>query len=294
MRQGAYEQKDGDEFRSPCAGARPQRKRIIEVVQNACQSTSCPVESGACCAVKSVFSLNNSSCEMIPLSTSQLSCTTVNTTVAALFDVDNTLLPGQASEVRFFRFLWRRRLVGWRELQKSAGWLFRQAPPFSLHPLREKKLYLAGKAVADIQSLAEEFCRTEIVPYLSTQALSRMDEHRRAGHHLVLVTGSLDFLMTPLAALLEVSTLVAARLEQQQARFTGEVCAPLPYGRGKRELISLWTEASRVDLAQSYAYGDSPGDVELLHMVGYPQVVNPIRGMAAIARRNGWPVAVWK
>ncbi|MBI4002930.1 MAG: HAD family hydrolase [Nitrospira defluvii] len=230
---------------------------------------------------------------MTPLSTPHVSRTSQHTAIAALFDVDNTLLPGQASEVRFFRFLWRRGLVGWRELWESAGWLLRQAPPVSLHPLRERKLYLAGKAVADIESLAEEFCRAEIVPYLSAQALSRMDEHRRAGHHIVLVTGSLEFLMTPLAALLEVSTLLAAKLEQQQQRFTGQVCAPLPYGPGKRELITQLTQGSRIDLAQSFAYGDSPGDVELLHMVGHPLVVNPIRGMASIARRNGWPVAIW-
>ena len=41
--------------------------------------------------------------------------------VAALFDVDNTLLPGEASEVRFFRFLWRRGLVGWSELTQKCG-----------------------------------------------------------------------------------------------------------------------------------------------------------------------------
>jgi HAD superfamily hydrolase (TIGR01490 family) len=231
---------------------------------------------------------------MTALSTPHVSGTSRHTAIAALFDVDNTLLPGQASEVRFFRFLWKRGLVGWRELGESAAWLLRHAPPLSLHPLRERKVYLAGKAVADIESLAEEFCRVEIVPCLSAQALSRMDEHRRAGHHIVLVTGSLEFLMMPLAALLDVSSLLAARLEHRQHRFTGQVCAPLPYGPGKRELITQLTEAARIDLAQSYAYGDSPGDVELLRMVGHPLVVNPIRGMGTIARRNGWPVATWK
>ena len=231
---------------------------------------------------------------MTPLSASHVSRTRQHTAIAALFDVDNTLLPGQASEVRFFRFLWRHGLVGWRELWESAEWLLRQTPPVSLHPLRVRKLYLAGKAVADIESLAEAFCRAEIFPRLSAQGLSRMDEHRRAGHHTVLVTGSLEFLMAPLAALLEVSTLLAARLDQQHRRFTGQVCAPLPYGPGKRDLISQFTQEFCIDLARSYAYGDSPGDVELLHMVGHPLVVNPVRGMAAIARRNGWPVATWK
>lgn len=231
---------------------------------------------------------------MTSLSAPQSSCTSRRTDIAALFDVDNTLLPGQASEVRFFRFLWKRGLVGWRELWESAGWVFRQAPPVSLQPLRERKLYLAGKSAVEVESMAEEFCRTEIFPRLSLQGLSRMDDHRRAGHHIVLVTGSLDFLMAPLAALLEVSTVLAAKLEQRQGRFTGLVRAPLPYGPGKRELIAGLAQRSRIDLAQSFAYGDSPGDVEILKMVGYPLVVNPIRGMASIARRHGWPVATWK
>jgi len=231
---------------------------------------------------------------MTPLSTPHISRTNRQTEIAALFDVDNTLLPGQASEVRFFRFLWRRGLVGWRELWESAGWVIHSAPPLSLHPLRERKLYLTGKAAADVESLAEEFCHSELFPRVSAQGLTRMDEHRRAGHHIVLVTGSLDFLIAPLAALLEVPTLLAAKLEQQHRRFTGHLCAPLPYGPGKRELIAQLTRESQIDLTQSFAYGDSPGDVELLEMVGHPLVVNPIRGMSRIARRNGWPVAIWK
>ena len=231
---------------------------------------------------------------MTPLSTPHISPTNRQTEIAALFDVDNTLLPGQASEVRFFRFLWRRGLLGWRELWQSAGWVIQSAPPLSLHSLRERKLYLTGKAAADVEALAEEFCHSELFPRISAQGLARMDEHRRAGHHIVLVTGSLDFLIAPLAALLEVPTLLAAKLEQHHRRFTGHVCAPLPYGPGKRELIAQLTRESQIDLAQSFAYGDSPGDVELLEMVGHPLVVNPIRGMSRIARRNGWPVAIWK
>ena len=110
----------------------------------------------------------------------------------------------------------------------------------------------------------------------------------------MLPTGSLDFLIAPLATLLEVPTLLAAKLERQQRRFTGQVCVPLPYGPGKRALIARLTQESRIDLTQSFAYGDSPGDVELLEMVGHPLVVNPIRGMDRIARRNGWPVTRWR
>jgi HAD superfamily hydrolase (TIGR01490 family) len=214
--------------------------------------------------------------------------------VAALFDVDNTLVPGEASEVRFFRFLWRRGLVGWVELSRSAAWLASHVPPFSLHSLRERKVYLTGKCSADIESSAREFCRNEIIGKVSLQARTKLDAHRQAGHQLILVTGAPDFLIEPLAKFLEVPTVFAAKPEQRDSVYTGALIPPLPYGRGKRELILTHARQINLDLACSYAYGDSPGDHDLLELVGYPLVVNPIRGMERMARRRGWPVMTWK
>lgn len=213
--------------------------------------------------------------------------------IAALFDVDNTLLPGMASEVRFFHFLWRRRLVGWGELSRSAAWLAGQMPPFSLHPLRERKVYLAGKCPADIESYAREFCQTEMIGSLSRQGLAKLAEHRLAGHQLILVTGAPIFLIVPLAETLNVPTIFAAKPEQRESLYTGALIPPLPYGPGKRELILAHAQKTGLDLTNSYAYGDSPGDQDLLKLVGHPLVVNPIRGMERTARRHGWPVTRW-
>ncbi|MEO8341010.1 MAG: HAD-IB family hydrolase, partial [Nitrospirota bacterium] len=213
---------------------------------------------------------------------------------AALFDVDNTLLPGEASEVRFFRFLWRRGLVGWSELSRSVAWLTGHVPPFSLHSLRERKIYLAGKRPADIESYAREFCQAEMIDKVSVEGRARLEAHRRAGCQLVLVTGAPDFLIAPLAEFLEVPTVFAAKLEQRNSVYTGALIPPLPYGRGKRELILAHAREMGIDLAGSYAYGDSPGDHHLLELVGHPLVINPIRGMARTAQRRGWPIMTWK
>jgi HAD superfamily hydrolase (TIGR01490 family) len=214
--------------------------------------------------------------------------------IAALFDVDNTLVPGEASEVRFFRFLWRRGLVGWSELSRSVAWLAGHVPPFSLYSLRERKVYLAGKCSAEIESYAREFCQAEMIGKLSVEGRARLDTHRQAGHQLILVTGAPDFLIGPLADFLDVSTVFAATPEQRDSVYTGALIPPLPYGRGKRELILAHARKMGIDLAGSYAYGDSPGDHDLLELVGHPLVVNPIRGMARTARRRGWPVATWE
>lgn len=213
--------------------------------------------------------------------------------IGAFFDVDNTLVPGVAIELRFFQHLFRHGVVGIPEAAESLWFLLRHTPPFSLHPLRERKLYLTGKAAASIESLAEEFVRREICPRLSARGLAAIESHRHANHRIVLLTGSLDFLIAPLAAFLDVKTVLAACPERLDGRFTGGVLAPFPYGEGKQHLVDALARREQIDLGASYAYGDSPGDVELLRSVGHPLVVNPIRGMTKIAKRHGWPTARW-
>ena len=48
--------------------------------------------------------------------------------------------------------------------------------------------------------------------------------------------------------------------------------------RGKRELILAHAREMSLDLASSYAYGDSPGDHDLLELVGYPSGGQPDQG----------------
>jgi len=213
--------------------------------------------------------------------------------IGAFFDVDNTLVPGVAIEVRFFAYLLKHRVIGGREILESVRLLARSRHLLSLHPLREQKPYLVGKRPEVIEPMAKWFIRSRVCPRLSPDGLAAMDRHRRAGHHLVLVTGSPDFLIAPLADFLGVNDVLAARPQCKDGFFTGHLITPLPYGDGKRRLLEGFAGEHNLDLTQSYAYGDSPGDIEALRLVGHPLVVNPIRGMARIARRRGWPVTRW-
>lgn len=213
--------------------------------------------------------------------------------VGAFFDVDNTLVPGFAIELHFLRYLWQEGLVGGNDALRSLWFLLQHIPPVSFHPLRVRKLYLAGKQRATIEPLAAKFIRAEIFPKLSRDGVAALEAHRYAGHCCVLVTASLEFLVSPLAGYLDVKTVLSARPELVGDDYTGHILPPLPYGEGKRRLVESVAAQEGLDLAGSYAYGDSPGDVSLLGAVGHPLVVNPIRGMERIARRRGWPITKW-
>lgn len=213
--------------------------------------------------------------------------------VAAFFDVDNTLIPGQSIEIHFVRYLWKTGLLSNRLLIDSALYLLFNILELSLRPLRERKIYLTNKRPEGVEPLAKWFVRSEICPRLSLQGTAALAQHQQAGHQVALVSGTPEFLIKPLAHYLDVSNVLAAQLETNEDGYTCRVLSPYPYGEGKRRLLQTFADSHGVDLAQSYAYGDSPGDIQALESVGHPLVVNPIRGMARIARRHRWPTTLW-
>ncbi len=213
--------------------------------------------------------------------------------VGAFFDMDNTLVPGPSIEIGFFRYLWKNDVVGWPELWKSFRYALRHMPPVSLSPLRGNKVYLLGQDVSYIEQLAKEYVELFVLPRVASRALGRLSHHKNAGHVVAVVSGSPDCLVKPLAEMLGVPLVFGAKLEIQSGLYTGRVFAPLPYGEGKGRYIERLAAQFNLDLRRSYAYGDSPGDFQALQLVGHPFVVNPIRGMARIARQQGWPVTQW-
>ncbi len=49
-----------------------------------------------------------------------------------------------------------------------------------------------------------------------------------------------------------------------------------------------------IDLAESYAYGDSYSDREFLESVGHPVAVNPDRALRRLAASQDWQVLQWR
>jgi HAD superfamily hydrolase (TIGR01490 family) len=125
-------------------------------------------------------------------------------------------------------------------------------------------------------------------------ALDCISDHRLRGHRLVLVTGGLDFVVQPLAEFLGADELFATRLVERDGAFTGDVDGPAIAGDHKAELVAAYAERHAVDLAASFAYGDSGGDAAMLACTGQPVPVNPSRSLRSLARARGWRTVDWR
>lgn len=204
--------------------------------------------------------------------------------IAAIFDVDRTLVR-TATEKRFFWYLVRRRQISW---PRALAFLLHLAR----HP-RERfrdKSYLQGQPTGPLDALARE-CYTRIIaPRLSPKGRSCVRRHQAAGHALVLLTGSLHCLIQPLADELRADWLLATRVATCDGVYTGRLLGLHPRGAAKLRLIQDLAQRRSLDLSRSYAYADHEQDLPLLEAVGHSVAVNPTAALKRVARERRWPV----
>jgi HAD superfamily hydrolase (TIGR01490 family) len=117
-----------------------------------------------------------------------------------------------------------------------------------------------------------------------------VDEARRAGCRIVLVTGALDFTVRRLAAHLGADDLIANRMRFVQGVATGQVVPPIIEGAHKALVIRDYCVREGLALEKSFAYSDSFSDYPMLAVVGHPAAVNPDVRLARVARAYEWPI----
>lgn len=211
--------------------------------------------------------------------------------------MDGTLI--DSTIAHYFRYFMFRRLPPLRAKLWYVGFLIRCGYYMALDRVDRGRLNVvfyrnyAGLPVEEIKSLAADCFHEEITPRRFIEADACIEEHRRAGRAIVLVTGSLDFIIEPLAKDVGASSVLAASLEERDGRFTGELTGPPVGTEEKARRMREFAAANGIDLAQSHAYGDSTADLPMLDAVGFPHAVNPDRKLAAAGRARGWPIHHW-
>ena len=107
----------------------------------------------------------------------------------------------------------------------------------------------------------------------------RIEWHKEQGHKVFFVSGSPDFLVSKMAEKYEVTEYRGSLYEvDDDNRFTGEI-VKMWDSKSKQGAIDELIDKYDVDLDKSYAYGDTPGDLSMLRMMGNPIAINPNRDL---------------
>lgn len=137
---------------------------------------------------------------------------------------------------------------------------------------------------------AEEHFDKVLKPNIFPGAYELIATARKRGLRQVIISGSLDFMVAPLARYLEIDDVITNKLEFRKGVATGELIRPILAGANKARFIQEYAEKWNIDLLQSYGFSDSYSDYPMLAVVGRPAVVNPDWKLRRSAREFNWPI----
>lgn len=110
--------------------------------------------------------------------------------------------------------------------------------------------------------------------------------HKEQGHKVFFISGSPDFLVSKMAEKYGATEYRGtAYLVDDDNNFTGEI-VKMWNSENKQKTLDEFVGKYEVDLKNSYAYGDTPGDLSMLRMVGNPIAINPNKELLINIRKD--------
>lgn len=217
--------------------------------------------------------------------------------VAAFFDLDKTII-AKSSVMAFSKQFLEEGLMSRRLLMRGAySQLVFATSSADAEKTEQLRRYLSslvqGWDVATVNRIVAETMTTAVRPILYAEALRLINEHKMAGHDVVIVSASGREVAEPIGRMLGADRIIATEMTVNDGRYTGEI-ERYVYGEGKGEAVRAEAEREGYDLSRSYAYADSLTDLPMLEAVGHPYVVNPSGELRRIALERGWPVFTFR
>jgi HAD superfamily hydrolase (TIGR01490 family) len=213
---------------------------------------------------------------------------------AAFFDLDKTVI-AKSSTLAFGRPLYKAGLLGKRALMKvgfaQLFYVLFGADEDSLERARDQMLDLTeGWHRGEIEQLVEETIEEVAAPLVYAEALFLIDEHKRQGRRVFLVSASPEEIVRPFGRYIGVDEIIATRVKSDaHGKYLPEL-ELYAMGPGKAEAITRLAERDNIDLAGSYAYSDSGTDLPMMEIVGNPVAVNPEKDLRKVAEERDWPI----
>lgn len=210
----------------------------------------------------------------------------------AIFDLDNTLLAGD-SDYLWGQFLVEHGIVDAEHYERENLRYYREYQAGTLdirHFLAFQLRPLAAHAMATLYRWRDQYLREKIEPIILPKAQALIEDHRRQGHTLLIISATNRFITGPIAERLGVANLLASEPAMHNGRYTGEVAGVPCFREGKVVRLESWLSESNLTLGESWFYSDSHNDIPLLEKVTHPTAVDPDPQLIEHAQRNHWPV----
>ena len=217
----------------------------------------------------------------------------------ALFDLDHTLIPID-SDHSWGVFT---TTIGWTDpvafqRQNDAFFADYRAGTLDIHDyVRFATEAIRQHGAAESRAAHRQFMAEVVLPVITPQARALVEQHRRAGDALVIVTATNEFVTAPIAKAFGVDDLLAVQLERNPSAdglgwFTGRIKGVPSEREGKVTRVAEWLAKRGLAWTdvQTTFYTDSTNDLSLMELVTHPVATNPDDRLRAVAMERGWRI----
>jgi HAD superfamily hydrolase (TIGR01490 family) len=225
---------------------------------------------------------------------------TDNKTTLAIFDFDGTLTAGHlwVGIARHHREHKINRLKLYLYLISHMPlWLAAKVKLYSVEKNRAQwgqdlpvlfKGFSRDKAQKAYQWVTDNY----FLPLMRPDVLAKLNEHKRQGHKIMLLSGMFTDFLEVVGKSLGVDFVVGTRLEVINNIYSGHIIKPLCFGENKAKLFSEYLQQKKlnVDLQHSSAYADSYYDIPVFNLVGNPVAAYPDKKLLGLAQQKGWQI----
>lgn len=215
----------------------------------------------------------------------------------AIFDFDGTLYPKETFP------LMMKHLKAHPAYRKKYRHLFMKILPvycsykLKLYPEQKMKEYSMRSYINSFQNCSEKEINqfflevaTKMENDLSTTVIDRIKKHQEEGYYVMLVSGAFVPLLTTVTKELRFNSIVGTKVPIKNNHYDKKTPVIHIHGSRKKDEIFAHLANDEIDWENSYAYGDSIADIDVLELVGNPVAVKPEQRLAEVAKKRQWEI----
>lgn len=202
--------------------------------------------------------------------------------IAAFFDIDGTISrEGLISEMF-------KKMIKY-ELIDNSRWNREVEPAFLQWNKRLGDYDLYLQKMVDIYTETVKFTNPFHISYIAKKVIEQKGErvytysrerikwHKDQGHIVIAISGSPAELVREMSAMYGMDDYRGTVYEiGSDGAYSGKII-PMWDSESKKKAVAEMAKTHRIDLSESYAYGDTAGDFSMLKLVGHPFAINPTR-----------------
>jgi len=212
-------------------------------------------------------------------------------TIGAFFDIDGTLYRDSLMIEHFKKLvkyevfdpnLWHSHVKLTYEMWKK------RRGDYDDYMLELAELYIStlkGINMNEIEFIAEQVINLKGDSVYS-YTRDKIRWHRQQGHNVFFISGSPQFLVKRMAEKYKATDFRGTEyVTDEEGRFTG-IVKQMWDADSKDKAIKDLVDKYNIDLSESYAYGDTNGDMSMLSQVGHPVAINPTKELLENIRNH--------